>query len=66
MKTIKDKKKFGYNKTPKKKLSNKGYEYGTKELRKFKRKFINSIKHKIFFHIPLTDEENKYLNLLKL
>ena len=38
MKTVKDKKKFGYNKKPKNKSTRKGYQFD-KEQRKQRRKF---------------------------
>lgn len=56
MKAVKDKKKFGYNKQPKNKTTRKGYQFD-KEERKYRRKFLKLIKHKIEFHIPFTEEE---------
>lgn len=63
MKTVKDKKKFGYNKKPKQKTKRKGYQFD-KEQRKYRRKFLKLIKHKTNFNIPWTDEEKEiYINL---
>lgn len=60
MKTIKDKRKFGWNKKPKN--SNcKVFGYSLpKEIRKEERKLLKLINHKILMHIPLTSEEAKY------
>jgi hypothetical protein len=62
MKTIKDKKKFGYNKQTKNRTARKGYQFD-KEQRKCRRKILKLIKHKIKFKIPFSEDEQ---NIIKL
>lgn len=66
MKTIKDKKKFGKNKKPKNRNCKVFGVCKDKEYRKWERQLIRQIKHKILFHIPLNEEEEKYNSLWKL
>lgn len=46
----------------KNKKSKKGYENGTKETRRIERRYNRGIRHKLLFHIPLTEgEKNSFL-----
>lgn len=57
MRAIKDKKRFGKDKKPKNRNCKVfGYSY-PKESRKYRRKLIRQIKHKLLFRIPLNEEE---------
>lgn len=65
MKTLKDKKKFGKGKTPKNRNCRIfGYSY-PKDSRKWHRKLVKQIKHKLLFKIPLNEEEQHYFSLTK-
>lgn len=35
-------------------------QFGTKEERKERRRLFKSVRHKLLFHIPLTDEEENF------
>lgn len=59
--TYADSKKFGWGLKPKNKRCKKFGSSLGKEYRKMKRTFLKSIKHKVLFHIPITDEELKQL-----
>lgn len=52
-----DTKKFGKDKKRKNHRAKIGYSY-PKEYRKYIRKLIKQIRHKLMFKIPLTEEEN--------
>ena len=66
MKTLKDKRKFGWNKIPK---NNACKTFGVregKEYRKWRRTLIKSIKHKLLKCIPLTPSEELFKTHYKL
>lgn len=64
MKALKDKKKFGWNKIPKNHACTVFGVGQGKEYRKWERKFIKSIQHKLLKCIPLTLEELGYIKLV--
>lgn len=67
MRTVKDKKKFGWNKIPKNHSCKKfGYCEG-KLYRKYKRRLARAIKHKLLMGIPLTQFDitrGRYLGII--
>lgn len=56
-----DAKKFGWGLKPKNRRYKTSVPAWYKERRKRERTFIRSIKHKVLFHIPITEEELKQL-----
>lgn len=56
-----DSKKFGWGLEPKNRRYKTSVPAWYKEQRKRERTFLRSIRHKVLFHIPITDEELKQL-----
>lgn len=59
--TYADSKKFGWGLKPKNRRYKTSVPAWYKEQRKRERTFLKSIKHKVLFHIPITDEELRQL-----
>lgn len=61
-----DSKRFGFGSVPKKPHSKRGYQ-NDKEYRKEERKYVRMIRHKVLFHIPITeaDRENYFYYLVR-